>query len=495
LVYQISRQIISINEAYKDTTRTRSAMTRAYTTLKEDGRPEDRLSALANAERSHKRTLATLSEFERADTYDGEDKALKSSLVEAGHDLAGALEKSAQALNGEDAHAYSTINATEITPKGAAFSARLEKFQEHADVLITDIMADGNASYRWIMIAVGAGLAIALALVVAAHMLLKRIVLHPLRRAVSLLDQVAQGDLTARIETGGSNEIGQLIGAVGRMQRGLHSTVANVRDGAQVIHGGAQEIAAGNMDLSSRTESQASPLEETAASMEELTGTVKQNSASAQQAKVLADAASGVAAKGGEVMREVMTTMDGINDAARKIVDITSVIDGIAFQTNILALNAAVEAARAGEHGRGFAVVSSEVRTLAQRSALAAKEIKVLIDSSVKKIDSGAILVGHAGTTMTDLVNRVGSVADMISDIARAGVEQSAGIEQVNQAIAQMDAVTQQNAALVEQAAAAAASLRSQAQTLTESVSIFKIGDTAMLTGAVALANRRWPIR
>jgi methyl-accepting chemotaxis protein len=258
----------------------------------------------------------------------------------------------------------------------------------------------------------------------------------------------------------------------------LLSTVSRVRNSAEVINTGAQELAAGNMELSSRTETQASSLEETAASIEELTSTVKQNSENAQHARGLVEGASATASKGGEVMQQVVATMTDINDASRKIVDITGVIDGIAFQTNILALNAAVEAARAGEQGRGFAVVASEVRNLAQRSAAAAKEIKVLIDKSVEKIQLGTDLVQQAGTTMSTLVGNVHQVTQIVGEIAVASREQSDGIEQVNQAIAQMDEVTQQNAALVEEAAAATASLQEQAGELAQTVSLFKIDDS-----------------
>jgi methyl-accepting chemotaxis protein len=336
-------------------------------------------------------------------------------------------------------------------------------------------MAESELTYKRVCEMVVLGLAIALGVMVATHVMLKRLVIAPLDRAVGLLDQVAHGDLTMQITDSGRNEISRLLGAIRRMQEGLVTTVAQVRSGADTINTGAQEIAAGNMDLSSRTESQASSLEETAASMEELTSTVKQNAENARQASALVQAASNTATKGGAVMGEMVETMSAINESSRKIVDIISVIDGIAFQTNILALNAAVEAARAGEQGRGFAVVATEVRNLAQRSAGAAKEIKGLINDSVEKVDSGSRLVEHAGMTMSEVVDSVKRVTDIVSEIAEASREQSHGIEQVNQAIAQMDEVTQRNAALVEEAAAATQSLQSQATTLTETVSVFKL--------------------
>jgi methyl-accepting chemotaxis protein len=259
------------------------------------------------------------------------------------------------------------------------------------------------------------------------------------------------------------------------MQRNLSDTIRQIHEAAATIKGASHEIAAGNADLSQRTEEQASSLEETAASMEELTSTVKQNAENARQANQLAIGASDVALKGGQVVEEVVGTMSSINESSRKIVDIISVIDGIAFQTNILALNAAVEAARAGEQGRGFAVVATEVRNLAQRSAAAAKEIKTLIGNSVEKVDAGTKLVDAAGKTMAEIVAAVRRVTDIMGEITAASEEQSAGIEQVNKAVAQMDDVTQQNAALVEQASAAAEAMEEQAQNLAAAVAVFKV--------------------
>jgi methyl-accepting chemotaxis protein len=270
------------------------------------------------------------------------------------------------------------------------------------------------------------------------------------------------------------------MAALQAMTMNLNRIVAGVRAGSESISTGSGEIAAGNQDLSSRTEQQASSLEETASSMEELTGTVQHNAENARMGNQLAASASETAQRGGAVVSQVVATMDQINASSRKIVDIISVIDGIAFQTNILALNAAVEAARAGEQGRGFAVVASEVRSLAQRSAAAAKEIKVLIDDSVAKVDVGSRLVNDAGMTMADVVDSVKRVSDIMGEIASASREQSDGIEQVNQAIGQMDQVTQQNAALVEEAAAAAASMQEQAASLAEAVSIFRLDTRAV---------------
>jgi methyl-accepting chemotaxis protein len=292
--------------------------------------------------------------------------------------------------------------------------------------------------------------------------------------ATQIVRTIAAGDLTVPVTTKNSDHR-SLLNAMSAMQRNLAQTIGEVRQASDTIATASSQIAAGNLDLSSRTEQQASSLEETASSMEELTSTVKQNADNASQANQLAVSAAEVASKGGAVVLQVVETMGAINASSRKIVEIIGVIDGIAFQTNILALNAAVEAARAGEQGRGFAIVASEVRNLAQRSAAAAKEIKTLIGDSVEKVEAGAKLVAEAGSTMHAIVNSIQSVTDIMGEITAAGQEQTLGIEQINQAICQMDEVTQQNAALVEQAAAAAGSLETQASNLVQVVSAFKI--------------------
>jgi methyl-accepting chemotaxis protein len=293
--------------------------------------------------------------------------------------------------------------------------------------------------------------------------------------AAEIAEKIADGDLNLHVQVG-PKDTSSLLYRMQQMQQRLASTIIGIRQGTDSINIGAREIAAGNLDLSSRTEQQAASLEETASSMEELTSTVKQNADNARQAGQMASSASDIAARGGEVVGQVVQTMQGITESSRKIADIIGVIDGIAFQTNILALNAAVEAARAGEQGRGFAVVASEVRSLAQRSAQAAKEIKGLIDDSVERVGSGSALVERAGSTMDEVVIAVKRVTDIMGEISSASEEQSHGIEQINHAITQMDQVTQQNAALVEQAAAAAGALEEQARVLKESVAAFRVG-------------------
>jgi methyl-accepting chemotaxis protein len=315
---------------------------------------------------------------------------------------------------------------------------------------------------------------------VALAMAFVRSITQPVAEAVAVAQAVSAGDLMVAVPVRGTNEFGLLMQAMASMQEHLSKVVRQVRQGSEGVATASAEIASGNNDLSSRTESQASALEETAASMEQLSATVKQNADSARQANQLAMNASTVAVKGGEVVAQVVDTMKGINESSRRISDIIQVIDGIAFQTNILALNAAVEAARAGEQGRGFAVVASEVRSLAGRSAEAAKEIKTLINASVERVEHGTALVDQAGTTMTEVVNSIRRATDLMGEISAASNEQSLGVSQVGEAVTQMDQVTQQNAALVEEMAAAASSLKSQAQELVQVVSVFKLGANDM---------------
>lgn len=354
-------------------------------------------------------------------------------------------------------------------------------------IYVDDVKAE-VAKMRWQIL--GGTLVLSLVIFTFAWLVARRIK-EALDKAISASEQIAAGDLTVRIEIDSQDETGQLLTSLKEMNEGLARIVGEVRNGADSIATATEQISAGNADLSQRTEEQASALEETASSMEELTSTVKQNADNAQQANQLAISASGVAVKGGDVINKVVRTMESITDSSRKISDIIGVIDGIAFQTNILALNAAVEAARAGEQGRGFAVVAAEVRSLAQRSAAAAKEIKALIEDSVGKVQDGSRLVEEAGHTTQEIVTSIKRVTDIMAEISAASLEQSSGIEQVNTAITQMDDVTQQNAALVEQAAAAAESLEEQALQLVQVVTRFKLEENAQSQKVAAEGKAR----
>ena len=373
---------------------------------------------------------------------------------------------------------YSVARATydeKLLPAVGAYKGALGQyidFQQKQMELKAEAVHAANTTSRNVMIA---SVVVAVMLAALAAWFITRAIVSPLREAVDVAESVAKGDLTRNISARGRDEIGQLAQAMHDMVATLTRIVGEIRFSSGSISTASSEIAAGNQDLSSRTEEQASSLEETASAMEELTATVKQNAENAKQANQLAAGASEVASKGGSVVGEVVHTMNAITDSSKKIADIIGVIDGIAFQTNILALNAAVEAARAGEQGRGFAVVASEVRSLAQRSAAAAKEIKTLIQDSVDKVEQGSKQVDSAGRTMEEIVASVKRVADIMAEITAASMEQSSGIEQVNEAITQMDQVTQQNAALVEEAAAAAESMKMQAKGLSEAVRVFKL--------------------
>jgi methyl-accepting chemotaxis protein I, serine sensor receptor len=352
-----------------------------------------------------------------------------------------------------------------------------------ADIALT--LSGNGASENFFSTGATAATLIVLVIIYAV---LQAKVVRPLEACVAFCERIAGGDLTLRVEANSTDEIGRLFGAIRKLRDGLTTTVRSARAGADSIDLGAREIASGNTDLSARTEQQAASLQETASSMEQLTTTVRQNADNARQASQLAVSASGIASQGGDVVGQVVNTMEAISASSRKVADIIGVIEGIAFQTNILALNAAVEAARAGEQGRGFAVVAGEVRTLAQRSAAAAKEIKDLIGDSADKVASGSELVGRAGRTMSDIVQAVQRVTDIMGEISAASEEQSGGIEQVNRAVTQMDNVTQQNAALVEQSAAAAGSLEDQTRALKDVLATWKIegGETGTRVTAVA---------
>lgn len=374
------------------------------------------------------------------------------------------------------------------------FEKQYMAYMQQNDRLYDIAVTDNNASYNQAMWVLACVLIVVLAVIFAVWFGIKTSLVAPMNRLIDSIRHIAGGDLVKSIEVDGSNEVGQLAESLRHMQSELVRTVGDVRNGANAIYSGASEIATGNNDLSSRTEQQAASLEETAASMEQLTATVKQNAENARQASHLALSASETAQRGGNVVDSVVQTMRDISTSSQKIADIISVIDGIAFQTNILALNAAVEAARAGEQGRGFAVVAGEVRNLAQRSAQAAREIKTLIEDSVGKVDVGSTLVESAGETMAEIVSAVTRVTDIMGEIASASDEQSRGIDQVGLAVVEMDRVTQQNAALVEESAAAAAALEEQASRLTEAVAVFRIHQEQKRQREVLVVNSVAPV-
>ncbi len=376
----------------------------------------------------------------------------------------------------------------EAEPSFAALAETVGKLAAMTQSDARTLSQQGDAvrsSAQWWVIT---GMGVSALLSVLFAVLVTRSVARPAQQAVQAASQIASGDLTQAIPPAGNDEMGQLMAALEQMRSKLDSVVQHVRHNAESVAMASEEIASGTTDLSSRTEEQASALQQTAASMEQLSSTVRQNADSALQANQLALGASQVAAQGGDVVGEVVTNMRGITESSRKIADIIGVIDSIAFQTNILALNAAVEAARAGEQGRGFAVVAGEVRTLAQRSAEAAKEIKLLINNSVDSITAGTALVDRAGHTMTEVVSSIRRVTDLVGEISAASSEQSQGVSQVGEAITQMDSTTQQNAALVEESAAAAESLKRQAQELVQAVSHFKT--TSAITAPAAQPPR-----
>ncbi|MDO8179382.1 MAG: methyl-accepting chemotaxis protein [Undibacterium sp.] len=391
----------------------------------------------------------------------------------------------ALAFNAEGAVAIISTVIDPLSTKSIQEMNKLVDFQESRSKQIFETSSATNSKMNfWLFVILASA---SLVGIYFAWTITKSIT-QPLHAALEVAEVVASGDLSSQVIVTGKDEISLLLNALKEMNDSLAKTVGQVRAGTETITVASREIASGNADLSSRTESQASSLEETASSMEELTSTVKQNADNARQANQLVISASGVAVKGGVVVGHVVDTMGSIKESSRKIVDIIGVIDGIAFQTNILALNAAVEAARAGEQGRGFAVVATEVRNLAQRSASAAREIKALISDSVDKVDQGSKLVDEAGKTMNEIVTSVQHVADIMGEITAASREQSTGIEQVNLAITQMDEMTQQNAALVEQAAAAAESMEEQAFELGQAVSVFKLVDDRPVVSAKAIA-------
>jgi methyl-accepting chemotaxis protein len=411
---------------------------------------------------------------------DAEEKKLSDRMDADRKDfLSGAIVPLMAALRAQDAAGADKIVMKTMQPlfsKLTDSADALTAFQDTSNIKAYD---NGQVMYSKLLWLTMGALGIGVLMLLVGCVSLLRSILRPIGDAINHFQHIADGDLSNRIDTSGRDEMGVLMQGLAAMQVKLAGTVRSVRDGTAAIASATSEIATGNMDLSRRTEQQAASLEMTASSLEELTATVKQNSENARQSNQLARTASEVAVRGGGVVTDVVNTMEAIRTASTRIGDIIGVIDGIAFQTNILALNAAVEAARAGEQGRGFAVVASEVRSLAHRSAEAAKDIKALIGDSVTKVDSGAVLVGQAGATMTEVVASIQKVTEIMAEISDAGREQEIGIAQINQAVAELDATTQQNAALVEEAAAASASLEEQAGALADVVGAFKLDQQA----------------
>ncbi|MDN5503794.1 MAG: methyl-accepting chemotaxis protein [Comamonas sp.] len=402
--------------------------------------------------------------------------ALNKQLFEASR--SGDKERAKQLLGGESLKLYDASSAT---------LQKLIKF--NSDVARGETLASEGVYERAVSLLIVAA-AVAVLVALGAGLWLVRSIRAPLEQAVQAADRVANGDLSGVIRVEREDETGRLLSALQRMQSSLVQTVRSVRQNAEGVASASSQIASGNADLSGRTEEQASALEQTAASMEQLGSTVRQNADNARAANQMAVNASQVAAQGGAVVAEVVETMKGINNSSQQIADIITVIDSIAFQTNILALNAAVEAARAGEQGRGFAVVAGEVRTLAQRSAEAAKEIKALISTSVQRVEQGTQLVDKAGATMADIVSAISRVTDLMAEISAASQEQSQGVAQVGEAVTQMDQTTQQNAALVQESAAAAGALRKQAQDLVQAVAVFQLPASALHDQAPKAAAR-----
>ena len=415
-----------------------------------------------------------------------EGKAKLAALITAREAYIPVQQQFIDLIKGGKAAEAQALLEDKLRPAQLAYIGALDKFKDFQIQLISAAVAEGEAAYQRAKLLMFGLLAAMMAVGAFLGWWITRSITGPVAQAVDVAEKVAAGDLSSRITVDARDETGRLLAALQRMNESLVRIVGTVRASSDSIATGSAQIASGNADLSQRTEEQASALEETAASMEELGSTVKQNADNARQANQLAMGASAVAVKGGEVVSQVVQTMKGINDSSRQIADIIGTIDGIAFQTNILALNAAVEAARAGEQGRGFAVVAGEVRTLAQRSAEAAKQIKGLIGTSVERVEQGSALVDQAGTTMEEIVAAIRRVTDIMGEISSASDEQSAGVSQVGEAITQMDQVTQQNAALVEESAAAADSLKQQARQLVDAVAVFKIEGAPALTGMVA---------
>ena len=485
-VYQhIRQQQTALSSSWVTLVETRNTLNRAAIRFLLDankaGSGPTVTELLSQARQTLTRSEQTFATFAALPPEPGQSQDTIATLKSQYDPLHSALTQLNTSLNNGDINAFNARNTQDLQDK---FEETYNRFLTDNIQLYNDAASRSQQAYRQSLGVLAGVLALVILISLLVWVGIRRLLLYPLNYLIRHIGGIAEGDLTHDLQVNSRNEMGKLAASLRDMQQSLAGTVHSVRQSADTIYSGASEIVAGNNDLSSRTEQQASALEETAASMEQLTATVKQNAENARQARQLALSASETAQRGGKVVDNVVRTMHDIAGSSQKIADITGVIDGIAFQTNILALNAAVEAARAGEQGRGFAVVAGEVRSLAQRSAQAAKEIKGLIDDSVNRVDVGSTLVESAGETMAEIVNSVTRVTDIMGEIASASDEQSRGIEQVGEAVAEMDRTTQQNAALVQQAAAAAAMLETQAGLLTRAVSVFTLEDAAPDTKA-----------
>ena len=495
-----SDQAVPLNRAYTVFLRARLLLSTSLMDMQQ-GKTEQATAQAKRSDALMQDAFKMMDAFRKAPKLAGTE-ALGQAVEAALKEYDGVLKRQSAALANMAIQDYLNLNDT-ASDVNTKFRVAVDNYLSFIDTRTDELAAQAEVDHNISRSVTIALLAIALVLAVGCWIFINRTVLRPLHEAGDHFEKISGGDFTGRIEVRSTNEIGQLFGAVKRMQESLTRTVATVRRGVDEINVGSREISAGNTDLSSRTEQQAASLEETAASMEQLASTVKQNADNARQANQLAASASDVAERGGSAVAEVVNTMQGISASSRKISEIVSVIDGIAFQTNILALNAAVEAARAGEQGKGFAVVAGEVRSLAQRSAQAAKEIKGLIEDSNSRVEVGVRQVNLAGDTMRDMLTSVDRVTQIVAEISSATAEQAAGIASVNDAVADIERSTQENAAMVEQTAAAAAALEQQAQGLQRAVSVFQIAQAAQAAGqgsghelrqgaaAVALGHQR----
>lgn len=483
----LTEQQGQLSDAWQTLVKTRVTINRvAIRILKKQNDP----ASMAAIEKLLGQASATLDDaaqhFARYKKYpalEGQNSALDEAIVSSYQLMYDTMKQSIQYLGANNYESYGNLEAQAAQDD---LEKNYDRWRDQNSNLLAVGVTDNLLGYDHMVWTLAVVVLVLLLLVITVWVVIKRVLLTPLKQLLVHIQRIAAGDLSETLVVDGRSEMGVLASSLSQMQQSLIGTVSNVRDSSNAIYTGASEISQGNNDLSSRTEQQAASLEQTAASMEELTATVKQNAENARQASQLAKNASETAAKGGRVVEGVVKTMNEIAGSSKKIADITSVIDGIAFQTNILALNAAVEAARAGEQGRGFAVVAGEVRNLAQRSAQAAREIKTLIEDSVNRVNAGSQQVVTAGETMTDIVSAVISVTDIMGEISSASDEQSRGIDQIGLAVTEMDRVTQQNASLVQESAAASASLEEQASLLSQAVAVFKIGSP----GATVAVNR-----